>query len=74
MLFLLSNFFSMTVMICNDANKPSQVKKHRILLVLAVLHAIRLRELKFLSPKIMRRKNPRIIHDRGNIKVIDLVT
>lgn len=45
----------MTMMICNNATKPSQVKKHRILLVLAVLNAIRLRELKFLSPQIVKR-------------------
>ena len=55
MLFLLSNFFSMTMMICNNATKPSQVKKHRILLVLAVSNAIRLHELKFLSPQIVKR-------------------
>lgn len=71
MLFLLSNFFSMIMMICSNATKPSQVKKHRILLVLAVLNAIRFRELKFLSPQIMKRTRELLMIEETLIKVID---
>lgn len=71
MLFLLSNFFSMIMMICSNATKPSQVKKHRILLVLALLNAIRFRELKFLSPQIMKRTRELFMIEETLIKVID---
>ena len=49
-MFLQSNFFSIAVMVCNNTTKPSLVKKNNIF---SVLHAIRSRELEYLSPQIM---------------------